>query len=55
MENFISEQSNQLWDLFKKTGNIGVYMLFSAVQHTPENVLDKWENTEVKKDDGMEM
>lgn len=53
MENFVSDLSKNLWNLFEKTGNINVYMLYSAVQHTPEHVLDKWENYDNNKEQGM--
>ena len=50
MEGFVSESSQKLWNLFIKTGDIRTYMLYSAVQHTPDYVLDKWENYDNQKE-----
>lgn len=32
MENFVSPCARDLWNVFSKTGNVGVYMLYNAVQ-----------------------
>ena len=42
MEQFVSDSSKKIWDMFVSTGDIRAYMLYSAVQHTPDHVLDKW-------------
>ena len=54
MEQFVSDSSKKLWDMFANTGDVGVYMLYSAVQHTPDHVLDKWENYDNQKAEGLE-
>ena len=53
MKDFVSEQSKELWNIFKATGNICVYMLYSAVQHTPDKVLEQWENYDNAKEQGI--
>ena len=55
MEGFVSESSKKLWSLFTKTGDIRAYMLFSAVQHTPDHVLDKWENYDNQQVEGLQL
>lgn len=49
MEGFVSESAKALWETFTKTGDVGVYMLYNAVQTGKyENIL----NQESQYDDG---
>lgn len=51
MENFVSSNARDLWKIFEKTGNVGVYMLYSAVQTGKyADLVDSYSN-----DGGMEL
>lgn len=51
MEGFVSDSAKALWDTFTLTGNVGVYMLYNAVQTGKyENILD---NSNSYDDGGM--
>ena len=52
MEGFVSDSAKTLWDTFTKTGNVGVYMLYNAVQTGKyENILD--DSNSYNNDGGM--
>lgn len=38
-KNFVSETSELAWKLFKETGSIGYYLLYSYVEHPPKEML----------------
>lgn len=43
---FVSDASRLAWEMFKKTGEIGYYMLFSHIENPPkelrlDNIEDK--------------
>ncbi len=55
MDNFASPKAKMLWDLFSQTGNINVYRLYFAVQHTKDATLDRIINENSKQSNSMEL
>ncbi len=55
VDNFVSTQAQILWNLFTKTGNINIYRLYFAVQHTKDSTLDKIINGTDKQTNSMEL
>ena len=55
MDSFASPQAQQLWQLFKQTGNINIYRLYFAVQHTKNSTLDNIINSNINTNDNLEM
>ena len=51
MERFVSDNSQILWKLFKETGNVNIYLLYHAVQHTDDRILDQV----IKDCEGMQL
>ncbi len=55
MENFVSDNAKKLWEIFKSTGNVNIYLLYHAVQHTDDKVLDRYIGEEKLMSEGMEL
>ncbi len=55
MENFASPKAQMLWNLFTKTGNINIYRLYFAVQHTKDSTLDKIIDGTDKQSNSLEL
>ncbi len=36
---FVSDSSELFWKMFKETGNIGYYMLFSHIENPPKELI----------------
>lgn len=41
---FASETSELAWKLFKETGSIGYYLLYSYIEHPPKEMLMNLDN-----------
>ena len=54
MGKFVSEYAKKYWYIFSSTGNLNVYLLYFAVQHSDEKVLDFYANEQLQ-DQGMEL
>ena len=48
-DDFVSDASKLAWDLFKATGQIGYYMLYSHIENPPKEL-----RQEFIEDKGME-
>ena len=55
MERFVSDNAQILWNIFKETGNVNIYLLYHAVQHSDDKVLDYYIDQEKTADEGMEL
>ena len=53
MENFVCDNAQTLWNIFAQTGDIRVYLLYSAIQHN--KYADLYLDEQNTKDDGMEL
>ncbi len=55
MDEFVSQKAEKLWDIFKETGDVNVYLLYHAVQYSNDKLLDKYIGQEKSADGGMEL
>lgn len=51
MEKFVSENAKVIWDMFKQTGSVNIYLLYHAVQHTDDRILDQV----IQESEGMQL
>lgn len=51
MEKFSGKTSRLAWELFKRTGKINYYLLYSAIENSPEPTLQDFLN---KEDGGLD-
>ena len=53
-DGFVSDAARELWEIFKKTGDINVYRLYHAVQYSDDKKLEEWANWEETKKEGQD-